>query len=663
MSKNWVYDIETIVNCFTLCAVNVETKEEKRFVIHESRNDGPELADWLNEIHISRGGLIGFNNRAFDWPVLFNIYQTLRQPADIIIKKAYSVAQQLISQEKRDYVDEWIPQLDLYLINHYNNKNRATSLKAVQVAIKWHNVMDNLYPHYEPVSKAQLEALLKYNMNDVLSTLAFFEKNSDKIELRRKLGKKFTRLRKRFMNASDVSVGEMIFLHKLCENMGVTPKEIKEMKKRGGNVPLNKIIFPSASFTTPEFIKVYDRMMNTVVGADEIEDTLRKVEQAKGASTEDLLEIISEKGLQVKRKPQSKKKKGFDVVTRWGDFRFFYGIGGIHGCIHPGLYKAEKGYVIRDADVKSYYPNLAIRNRLHPYHLPQDVFCATYEGIFDDRVAAQKEGDKVMSDGLKLSLNGIFGKSGFRESHFYDPYFFCGITINGQLLLSMLAERILTAGIDCQILQINTDGVTFKVKEEDLPIYDQVCKKWEEDTGMWLEFVDYEFMAIRDVNNYIAKSTAGKVKLKGQYEIEKEWHKDNSFAVIPLAVKNYFCDNIPVVETLSTHPDLYDFCGRYKGTANWSVEFVYLGEKNGIPSECRDIYGKIFRYIPVKKGGTSIKVNKKDGRVINLLAGRQTEAFSVYHEIDRNNIDLDYFIWQTETMINDIIRPQTDLFR
>jgi len=45
---------------------------------------------------------------------------------------------------------------------------------------------------------------------------------------------------------------------------------------------------------------------------------------------------------------------------------------------------------------------------------------------------------------LKLALNGTFGDSNNIYSVFYDPQFTMAITVNGQLMLCMLAERLMT---------------------------------------------------------------------------------------------------------------------------------------------------------------------------------------------------------------------------
>ena len=109
------------------------------------------------------------------------------------------------------------------------------------------------------------------------------------------------------------------------------------------------------------------------------------------------------------------------------------------------------------------------------------------------------------------------------------------ITINGQLSLSMLAERLLTIP-DLMIVQVNTDGITVKYKSIYKSMYKEICEQWQKDVKLELEYADYSQMCIRDVNNYIARYTNGKVKLKGAYvSDELGWHQNHSAKVIQMA--------------------------------------------------------------------------------------------------------------------------------
>ena len=56
-----------------------------------------------------------------------------------------------------------------------------------------------------------------------------------------------------------------------------------------------------------------------------------------------------------------------------------YALGGIHGCIAPGVYVPKPGRKILSVDVTSFYPNLAIKNKWSPAQIPQEDFCELYE--------------------------------------------------------------------------------------------------------------------------------------------------------------------------------------------------------------------------------------------------------------------------------------------
>ena len=65
----WIYDIETLMNCFTYTAMNRDTKEVVQYTIWKHINETDELIKHLTSVR----GLIGFNNLSFDYPVLHHI--------------------------------------------------------------------------------------------------------------------------------------------------------------------------------------------------------------------------------------------------------------------------------------------------------------------------------------------------------------------------------------------------------------------------------------------------------------------------------------------------------------------------------------------------------------------------------------------------------------
>lgn len=143
---------------------------------------------------------------------------------------------------------------------------------------------------------------------------------------------------------------------------------------------------------------------------------------------------------------------------------------------------------------------MAISNRIYPLHLG-DTFCKIYKDVYVQRQSFGKGTPENAV--MKLALNGVYGDSNNEYSPFYDSSFTMKITVNGQLSLSLLVDRLLDIP-DLQVIQANTDGVTVKhprIYEEQ---YYTICKKWEEDVQLELEFAHYKSMHIRDVNSYIA---------------------------------------------------------------------------------------------------------------------------------------------------------------
>lgn len=651
---NWVYDIETFPNCFTVVFEADKTEETREFVIHNSRNQTEELQEFINEIKRSKGGMIGFNNLHFDWILIdYFVEQSERtKDPDKLSLMLYSRAQAVISSRKKEYIQTWIPQLDLYLINHYDNKNRTTSLKALQCTMKYPVVMDMPIHHSSTIGAEDIETVLKYNRNDVKSTKEFYKMCADKIELRKKLSKSF---KQKFINKSDVSIGESIFIKYLSQQTGIHTSVIRKMRSPGSDVPISNIIFPYVKFETPKMQHILSLFNKAVMGKDVIDQVTAEL---NSANSDDYVDILESYQVGLQKPAESKKKKSFSFSTIYNNIPFDYGIGGVHACIWSGTYRSDDKYLIIDVDVKSYYPNISIRNGLKPRHFSND-FVEVYEMIFNQRVEAQKVKDTVTSDGLKLSLNGVFGKTLDKFSCMYDPVFFAGIVVNGQLMISMLAELLVERIPEAQLLQVNTDGLTIRIPRTDESKLTNICQHWEGITKLTLEYKNYAAMFIRDVNNYIGLYEDGSRKEKGVFDTNKEWHKDHSMRIVPIAVGEYFVKGTPIGETLRSHPDLYDFCLRYKGASNFELFCAYLKDNK----ETMDSYGKILRYLPTVKGQVAIKKRKSDGAIFNLLKGVQVEPMNEFHEIDRKNINYDYFQYQCIRLIESVNQPQSDLLR
>ena len=89
-------------------------------------------------------------------------------------------------------------------------------------------------------------------------------------------------------------------------------------------------------------------------------------------------------------------------------------------------------------------------------------------------------------EGFKLAANGSYGKSNSNDSFLYDPLYTMKTTISGQILISMWIERI-CEDIKTEIIQCNTDGITIKVKRDDVDRVFEISNKLMEETKMEYE--------------------------------------------------------------------------------------------------------------------------------------------------------------------------------
>lgn len=234
-----------------------------------------------------------------------------------------------------------------------------------------------------------------------------------------------------------------------------------------------------------------------------------------------------------------------------------------------------------------------------------------------------------------------------------------GFTINGQLMLAILAESLVSNIEDLTVLQVNTDGITVKIHKNYVGDYYKICNDWSSLHLLNLEYVEYSKMIIRDVNNYMAISTKGKVKYKGAFEIQKELHKDNSFKVVPLAISNYFVNGIPVEETVKNHRNIYDFCGRQKFGKDSYGETHHLD----VDKEIVEKQQKNVRYYISTPGYTFIKQYKKGtSEIINK--GFEVTVFNDFVEKEWNeyNINYNFYIMECKKILEVIETKQMSLF-
>jgi hypothetical protein len=629
LNKLWVYDIETYPNVFTLAIGNMGTRKMRVFEISTFKDERKEMIQYLRDVKRSDGTMVGFNNEGFDYPVVHFILKN----QDCSVMQIYNKAQRIIDSENRweNIVrdnDKLIPQIDLFLVHHFDNKARMTSLKMLEFNMKMDNIEELPYKLGTYLTDEETRNLVRYNRHDVKATAMFLEESMGELDFRVELSEKYG---KNMMNYNDTKIGKSHFVDELerqnrgsCYVQQGRKRKLRQTKR--DSIDLSECIFDYVKFERPEFNAILNWVKSQVI------------KETKGVFTDllesDLGDVAEYARLTKKRqkkpsKPSEDKIKEYKQkhpsgwlseeplksgkVSYWWNWNvaeslnvvvdgleYVYGTGGLHASIESEIVKAEDGYIIVDQDVASYYPNLAIKNRIYPEHLSEQ-FCDIYEGLYEERKKYPKKTHKNINLMLKLALNGTYGASNDQYSPLYDPKFTMMITLNGQLSLCMLAEELLKIE-GLTIIQCNTDGLTYKCKTQDDERAQQVCNDWEKITKLELERADYSLMAIRDVNNYLAVTTSGSVKNKGAYEWQGlGWNKNHSTPIIGRAVEECIVNGIPVEDTINNHDDPYDFMARTKVPRSSRLVL----ELDGMPEQQLQ---NICRYYVSKTGGAMTKI-------------------------------------------------------
>lgn len=532
---DYIYDIETYPNCFTFRATEVLTGLKWVYEISDRRDDTAALLQFLWALSKQHGSrMVGFNNEGFDYPI---IHLIMMMGESVTVGMIYNKTRAIITGERFDNIiweqDRFIEQVDLFKIHHFDNQAKSTSLKVLEFNMRSESIEDLPFPPGTILTDEQKDKLIEYNGHDVDRTLDFYSFTLPMIRFREELSEKYGR---NFINFNDTKIGKEYFITELekagvqCYDRSSGRREPRQTVRH--SIRLGDVILPYINFNRPELHRFKMWLAD------------QTITETKGVFK--------------------------DLSVDLDGFSFDFGLGGIHGSIDSAIVRSTDTHAIIDIDVKSFYPNISIRNRLYPEHLGP-VFCDIYRVLYEQRAASPKKSS--VNAMLKLALNGTYGDSNNVYSVFYDPKFTMAITINGQLSLCMLSEQLMTIP-GLRMIQANTDGVTVHIPRQHIDQMQAKCRAWEQLTGLELEHAHYSRMFIRDVNNYIAEGEDGTIKRKGAYAhetplenpntLELEWHKNHSARIVTKAAESALLDGEDISWYIRNHPQAHDFMLRTK---------------------------------------------------------------------------------------------------
>lgn len=642
-SAGYVYDIECVPNFFSCRVTRVEDGGKWCFEISDWKNQGQELYVFLTQLRMTRGRMIGYNNLAYDYPMLHTLiqYNGVINNA-ILYNKSQAIIASRDSENPREHFvwesDRYVDQVDLMLIHHFDNKAKITSLKLLQFNMRLNNIHELMLGWKRPYTRQECDETLIYNDSDVQATLEFYKYSLKAIEFRDQLTAKYG---KDFTNHNDTRIGQDFFVMELAKH-GVRANKNNQTYRTHINV--GEIILPYIKFETPGFSEVLEFFRKTVINPEQIKGFFGSRDAGKTKCTANITAALADsmnpndvtvyymdgtrsKYSQSDCSKRVKYLRPVNIHTVVNGFRFDFGAGGIHGSVHNTIVVPRAGETLRDSDVASYYPNLSIENNLYPLHLGK-TFCAVYKGIYEQRKTYKK--GSVENNMLKLALNGVYGKSNDKHSPFYDPQYTMSITINGQLLLCMLAEQLMKIP-GLRLVQINTDGLTYVCPDQYLNHVDAINEWWQKLTKLELEHVDYIKMAIRDVNSYLAVTKPyvdkdgvikpPKIKRIGAYAYERAaenegtrelpWHKDQGGIVIAKAAEAALVRGENIERFIRNHlsVDPLDFMFRTKVNRNDALvlETPVMWHDKVIMTKSEQMQ-HVTRFFVSKSGGQLFKI-------------------------------------------------------
>jgi hypothetical protein len=538
-----IYDIETMQELFLIGIYNPENKTYTEFEVSKDKNQLDGFMRFIEQY--PEYYWVGYNNLRFDSQVIEWILRnyeywhelTALETAAKIAQKAADVIHDANYDVFPEYREEWLTlkQIDIFKVNHYDNKNRMVSLKRLEFEMDLENIEEMPIHHTKTnMTDEDIQLTKDYCKNDVMATYEFYKvtigqtdhplyKGNNQIELRQDIEEEFGIP---CLNYSDSKIGDEMIKKFYCQEKNILYSDLPKKGLFRTEVKVRHCIADYITFQTLEL--------------------------------QQFLKAISKEKLTIKDE--------FKESVEFYDNIYTFAKGGLHTENKPKIFEADADYIIVDWDVSSYYPAIIINNGKYPHHLGPE-FLRGYKTMFDKRLelkplAKKDKKIKGIVGALKLAVNSVYGKSSDMQNWIYDRQLTMFTTITGELSLLMLIEAYELA--DIHVISANTDGVTIKVHKDKVEKMNEINKWWMDLTSYELERTDYAKIIFSTVNDYLAIKTDGEIKKKGDFLTDFELHKNKSARIVPIALEHFFVNDVPVADTIRNHTNTKAIAKRQK---------------------------------------------------------------------------------------------------
>lgn len=624
-------DIEVYPNFFFLGIMDLKTQNITSFEISPFRDERKGLYDFLNNY---KGFWISFNGNHYDNLVLAYGQDNkwfINDPTELCNSYLKEFSDKIINSDDYSEIKRWkywkwkFTSIDLFLYwSKMLRLSKNLSLKSLGIQLGFDEVQELPYEPSRMLTESEMEEIKRYNLRNDLGILYLLckDKNAD-IQQRSDAVVKYG------LNCwswDPVKLGLRILLQEYTNKQKLSLEKIKDLRTPLRSLPVKDIILPIIKFSA----KKDEYCQNTKDGifCSSFSALLENLRNRVVTSTTELNYSVIFDGVQ------------YDVKS-----------GGLHSYHStPEIVEPDpKIYSYRDVDVSSYYPTSGVVFNFTPSHLPG--MSSVLDDLRRKRLEFKKMGVKKEAELLKLALNGgFYGNLNQEHTPLYDPEKMLSITINGQLLLLMLCEKFVEAGI--KIDMCNTDGVTVIFEHHLESKYKEICKWWEDLTSMELEEVIYKKVVRMNINNYLAIYEDGKVKRKGIFRLpfneyggrEIPLGDSCDFLVIPKLLNEYFVNGHKPEEVLSQpekfNLSILDFCASKKVDRSYTVEWN------------RQKKQRLNRYYVSRNGAYMYKC--RNGTKSHMLKGWGVQIYNkIQHKsIKEHNVDNRYYLSEANKIIN-----------
>lgn len=624
-----LYDIEVFPNCFHCLVSDSESHKKYKFEISNRKNQLEELIDFFYFKRVEHI-MCGYNNHHYD-DIVINymiFFRNTMKRFDYlkICNSLYYLSKAIIESEKTENIDKikqykyanYFYSFDLMTMLYSAAKQK--SLKEVEILLGMDNVQEFEAGFDQRLLDSEIDDMIKYNENDVDATELLLNTVKDEVDLRLEVEKEwgFDAL-----SMSNIRIGEEILLRK-SNLKGVALEEAKSKIRRVAKIENKDIILPFIQYSNPKLKEV-------------------------------LLDVKNATCYPCK---SDKKQKNYEKKFVLSNTCYSIGEGGIHTINEPRIFKPTADQYIGHSDVTSMYPSLAIIYKWLPVHLGKD-FWNVYESLYKERVIAKHNHDELKAKAFKFALNSPIGKMQNESSWAYDPLNAYKIRMNGQLILLMLVDRLLS--INCKIVQVNTDGVVYIANKANRELINQFVHEVENITKLHFDSDDYESFYQYDVNNYFGirkgYSQSGDPSLiekKGKFITEIGLNNSMTPVVISKAVINYFLTKEPIDKFVKEDKNIRDFLMSQSVNREFKIEY---GNK---PVQ------RINRYYASNSGYYLMRVKdkmyetKKESILSDVGVILLNHIDSV--PIEERKINYQYYIGKAKTIVSEFINRQLTIF-